>query len=390
VKRRLQQAALFLGSLAFFLAIAEVALRLALPEGYFVWPPNFRETFDVSDDTLKGADAHSTITISPEGMRADPMPRSARYRLLAIGGSTTICNYLDDHDAWPHLVQDRLNERLGAGAVWVGNVGRPGHGTHQHRLHIEKLIPQYPEIDGVLNLVGANDMLIRAMWQRDPVPIPLTTGTVEDLRMAFSVFPGWDAESPWWRRTAIARFLIARRWAFSGDRDVGPLVDSRADLIVNARAFRKQAGGFLPEIPGLSEGLTSYEQHLNKVVDAAMAAGTRLILLTQPTLWKEGLDPEEEASLWMGGPRFDRMAPGVEFLSVSALADGMARYNEVVLRVCRARRVECIDLAAQLPREGIYFWDDAHFTVEGSRRVAQIVSDYLLSREPLANPGSGS
>jgi hypothetical protein len=86
----------------------------------------------------------------------------------------------------------------------------------------------------------------------------------------------------------------------------------------------------------------------------------------------------------MGGPRFDRLAPGAQFYSVRALADGMARYNEVLLGVCRARGVECIDVAGQLPRNGTYFSDDVHYTVEGSRRVAQIVADYLLSRAPLA------
>ena len=389
MKRRLQQAALFLGSLAFFLAIAEAALRLALPEGYFVWPPNFRVTFSLGQNTLRGVDAESSITINSEGMRGDPMPRSARYRLLAIGGSTTICHYLDDADAWPHLVQERLDQQLGEGSVWVGNVGRPGHGTHPHRLHVEKLLAQYPNIDAVLNLVGINDMLIRVMLRRDPVPIP-PPGSDQELRQAFSLFPGSGAESPWYRRTAIARFLVARRWSLFGERDDGPLVDSRAELILRAREFRSQATAFEDEIPDLPEGLAGYEKSLNEIVDAAQVAGRRLIFLTQPTLWREGLTPDEQASLWMGGPRFDRLAPGVAFLSVRALAEGMARYNEVLLGVCRARGIECIDLARQLPREATYFWDDAHYTVEGSRRVAQIISDYLLSRPPLARSAAGS
>jgi lysophospholipase L1-like esterase len=388
VKRRFQQAALFIGSLVFFLAIADLALRFALPEGYFVWPPNFHATFSLGVNTLEGADEESSITINPQGMRGDPMSTTARVRLLAVGGSTTICNYLDDHDAWPYLVQQRLSDRLGEGSVWVGNVGRPGHGTHQHRLHVEKLLAQYPQIDAVLNLVGINDMLIRVMLLQDPIPLP-PAGSDQDLRQAFSVFPGWDAQSPWYRRTGIARFLVSRRWRLLGERDDGPLVDSRAELILRAREFRRQATSFLDELPGLPEGLASYESNLNAIVDAARAARRRLIFLTQPTLWRDGLSPEEEASLWMGGPRFERLAPGAKFHSVRALAEGMARYNEVLLRVCHTRGVECIDLAGQLPREGAFFWDDAHYTVEGSRRVAQIVSDQLLSREPLASSGSG-
>ena len=73
-----------------------------------------------------------------------------------------------------------------------------------------------------------------------------------------------------------------------------------------------------------------------------------------------------------------------------ALADGMAQYNQTLLRVCRERGVECIDVASRLPRDGATFWDDAHFTVEGSHLLAQLVADYLLAREPLAPSGPGS
>jgi lysophospholipase L1-like esterase len=383
VKRRFQQAVLFLGSLVFSLAIAEIALRFSLPEGYFAWPPNFHKTFAARENARQGAGGEASLTINPQGMRGDPISASARVRLLAVGGSTTICADLDDQDAWPYLVQQRLDGRLGEGSVWVGNVGRPGHGTHQHRLHVEKLLAQYPSIDVVLNLVGVNDMLVRVKLLRDPVPLG-KPGSDWDLRMAFSVFPPWVAESPWYRRTAIARFLAARRWRLAGERDDGPLIDDRAEYITRPREYRRQATSSLEELPSLSQGLADYERSLNRIVDAAKAAGRRLIFLTQPTLWKEGLIPEEEASLWMGGPRFDRLAPGAEFYSVRALADGMARYNERLVGVCRARGVDCIDMAGQLLRDGTHFSDDVHYTVEGSRRVAQIVSDYLLAREPFA------
>ncbi len=389
MRRSIQRAALFVGSLALFLAIAELAARLSLADGYYVWPPHFHETFAPGENVLKGAGEESSLTINPQGMRGDPLPTDARYQLLAIGGSTTICSYLDDEDAWPHVVQRRLEAELGEGSVWVGNVGRPGHATAQHRLQVEKLLAQYPAIDGVLMLVGINDMLVRVLLLHDPVPLP-QPGSYQELRQAFSAFPGWDAESPWHRRTGIARFLVARSWRLPGQRDDGPLVDRRAELIVRARDYRRRATSYLQELPGLPEGLAGYEQSLNGIVDAAQAAGGRLIFLTQPTLWREGLSDEEERSLWMGGPRFDRLGPGAEFYSVRTLADGMARYNETLLRVCRTRRVECVDLATELPREGALFWDDAHFTVEGSRRLARLVADYLLSREPLARPGSGS
>lgn len=379
LKRRFQQAALFVGSLALFLAIAELALRLSLPDGYFVWPPNFRESFTPDVNLLKGASDQSSLTINAQGMRGDPLPDDQRIQLLAIGGSTTICTYLDDADAWPFLVQQLLESELGEGSVWVGNVGRPGHTTAHHLLQMQKLLAQYPGIDGVLMLVGINDMVWRIQALRDPVPLP-ARGSDQALRAAFSVFPGWDADSPWYRRTGIARFLMSRSWRLPGQRAEGPLVDARGEFVARARDHRSRVTSFLEELPGLPEGLAVYKKTLNEIVDAAQAAGARLIFITQPTLWREGLGPEEEASLWMGGPRFDRLGPRAQFHSVRALADGMARYNQTLLDVCRERGVECIDAASQLSRDGVVFWDDAHLTLEGSRRLAQLVADYLRSK----------
>jgi hypothetical protein len=167
-------------------------------------------------------------------------------------------------------------------------------------------------------------------------------------------------------------------------------VDRGGEFVARARDHRRQATSFLEELPRLSEGLSLYESSLNVIVDVALAADRRLVFLTQPTLWREGLTAEENRSLWMGGPRFDRLAPGAEFYSVRALADGMARYNQTLLRVCRERGVECIDVASRLPRDGATFWDDAHFTVEGSHFLGKLVADYLGAREPLARPGPGS
>jgi hypothetical protein len=105
----------------------------------------------------------------------------------------------------------------------------------------------------------------------------------------------------------------------------------------------------------------------------------RLILLTQPTLWRADLSDAEKDLLWTGGPGLDRLGPGREYYSASALAEGMRLYNERLLAVCRERGAECFDLAAWIPRDTSIFWDDAHFTEEGARRVAELVSGYLLA-----------
>ncbi len=62
----------------------------------------------------------------------------------------------------------------------------------------------------------------------------------------------------------------------------------------------------------------------------------------------------------------------------------MAAFNRTLLRVCRARKIECIDVSTRMPKEGDFFWDDVHYTERGSQRVAEIVAARLLATEPLA------
>lgn len=48
-----------------------------------------------------------------------------------------------------------------------------------------------------------------------------------------------------------------------------------------------------------------------------------------------------------------------------------------MLEVCADRRVECLDLAAMLPKDDTVFYDDVHFNEAGAERVAAAVAERL-------------
>ena len=117
-------------------------------------------------------------------------------------------------------------------------------------------------------------------------------------------------------------------------------------------------------------------------MDVVEPSGAQLVLLTQPALWSLGLSQEGRDRLMFGGPPLTRSRPGALYYSVEALAEGMAAYNAALLRTCRKRNLNCVDLARALPPDTVVFADDVHYTEEGSRRVASAVASYLL-RGPL-------
>ena len=80
-----------------------------------------------------------------------------------------------------------------------------------------------------------------------------------------------------------------------------------------------------------------------------------------------------------------------DYYAVEPLAQGMASFNETLIRICQERAVECVDLASALPKDATIFYDDAHFNENGARRVAEILAAYLGERPPFADgtPGAG-
>jgi lysophospholipase L1-like esterase len=311
-------------------------------------------------------------------MRGDSYDATYGYRILAVGGSTTICSVLDDAKAWPRLVQDIVNDERGAGAVFVGNVGRPGHTTVQHALQVEKLLAQHEKIDAILVLAGVNDLVIQLNIKRGFIKIDLnaTPDPATALRRAFSVIPA-TPKPRWYAYSGLARWLDTRRIQHASRES--PVVDAQGDMFLKQREYRKTTTNFVDELPDLTTVLVVYERKLNEIIDLAEARRVRPILLTQPSIWREDLPNDAEDRLWFGGPPLNQPQENGEYYSVRALAEGLAAYNQVMLGVCAARRVECIDLAREVPKEGDIFWDDVHYTDRGSRLIAETVANHLLN-----------
>ncbi len=74
--------------------------------------------------------------------------------------------------------------------------------------------------------------------------------------------------------------------------------------------------------------------------------------------------------------------PVDEYYSVATLVEAMDLYNDALLSTCRHRGVECLDLAALLPKDRNVFYDDAHFTEKGARLVAERIAAYLRGTAP--------
>jgi lysophospholipase L1-like esterase len=322
---------------------------------------------------MPGVSGRSLFSTNAHGIRGDDFSDEDDLRILAIGGSTTECLYLDQGEAWPALLQKRLSG-LSPQRVWVGNLGKSGLDTYDHILYMKHLLPQYPRIDAILLMVGVNDMM-HATHHTE-------IGSMDERQreqVAFSAIPN-DLQSEGdlsikgtelWQAYEKLRQRVSSK---------GKIVQDRAGLgYVDLRNLRRQAAERVTTMPDLSEHLHEFRKRLETMVELAKAESLRLILLTQPSMWRPNLSIEEEGLLWFGWA--DELWQS--YYSTEVLDQMLEQFNDVVLDVCQVGGVECIDVASQLPRDTTIFYDDIHFNENGSERVAAIVFKYWRrGREP--------
>jgi lysophospholipase L1-like esterase len=382
--RRLLLAGWLLAGVPLGLVALELAARLRFPapRDYAILPPRYERTFEPRPEIMPGVSGPSLYRTSSLGLRGDEPAEGADPRLVAVGGSATECLYLDQAEAWPQLVQEQL--RSTHPHAWVGNAGRSGHTTREHLLQIEHLVARDPKPELLLVMAGVNDLCKRLAQDADYDPQAMQRPEARRALVlsAFSVLPdGPESNLPWFKQTALWRLASHLRARYTVDPRVQ---QTTGDIYVEWRRRRHEASALRSELPDLASALQEFRDNLTKCVREAHAAGVAVALLEQPALWKEGLSPELEALLWMGGIGEYTTTDGCVYYTSAALAEGLAHYNEVVREVGAAEGAQVVALSSAISGEPRYFYDDVHFTEEGARAVAALVAGAIGSQPPLA------
>jgi len=379
-RRALVKAATLLFGVCVALLLGEILLRVLLPKAdeYYVRPPHMKRIFRPMPSVMSGVEGESRFFTNSIGLRGDELTREFGYRILAVGGSTTECLYLDQDEAWPQLLQAKLNEAGRERKVWVGNAGRSGLNSRDHVVQLKYLLKQYDDMDAVVLLVGVNDLASRLKQDESYDPNFMSRADAEPILIArnFSVVP--DPALPFYKKTALWRLLRdAKSAVIRARNNEGETQDATGVAYVKWREYRRDSPSIRRTLPDLKPTLEEYARNLNTIIDLARAKPVRLILLTQPTLWRRDMSADLSGLLWMGGVGNFQREAGNEYYSADALADGMALYNETLLKVCRERGAECIDLAALVPKDTTAFYDDCHFNEGGAQKVAEAIAAYL-------------
>jgi len=376
-------AALGLATLA-ALAVAEVGLILTRGEQFFPYEPNqvFKKgPFDTRFTPGVSGDAY--FTSNSFGCRG-PEPDGEQYRLLCVGGSTTNCMALDDSEAWPQVLMERVNEAKGDPRfLWVTASGKEGRNSRHHIAHAEHLVPRIPDLDHVLIYCGINDVvswILQDKFTQDDLADP--TQWREIVAESFWISSYTPSDLPWYRHLQLWRLLSTIKddmeTAMNASREEGgDRIDVDFQQWMQIRKNKRQERSFrrldAARLERFEVEVAAYRDRLVRLADSARAAGAEPIFMPQAMHYRD-LSEEELRHLWVG--RF----PDKTMIDPDQLQDLVDQVNDVMREVAAEMNVALVDLPALLQGEEKIFHDGVHFSEHGSRTAAQLIATALLEK----------
>lgn len=327
-------------------AVAEVlVMALFAGPGFHLRAGATEHTFTPDPFQMPGVSSEARSSYNSLGIRgAELPPRDEAYRILCVGGSTTECYYLDDSQAWPLVLAERLNAADGR-RYWVGAAAVSEAGTAQH-LEFIRTSPLVGEMDALVLLVGGNDLV------RSVLGLPVEA----------------SGDAPLWLRSKL---LSLARYVWNVPLGKSLRIDATGERLHEARMGRP----IPPREIDIEGQLAGFEARLRAIVEAADERGVRLVLVTQPVLWDDFLTMLSAKKFWL--TRVIPIPRDWDYLTASNLRDASDLYSQTVVTVGRETGTEVIDAALDLSGKERVFYDDYHLNVEGNAELAAIVAEYF-------------
>ncbi len=342
----------------FCFASLEIVLRIVSPPNLFTPLLPLRPHIKLElHPQLRGISPTARHTTNRWGFRGDepPLQRWGPVTtIVTVGGSTTLCFYLDDAKTWPYLLQEKL--KAAGREAWVGNGGLDGQSTRAHLIFAEKVIPRIRP-DVVVFLTGIND---------------LGFSISEPVRVLGN---SYDKKDVWGNR--IKPFLFNSRviqvlytWKL--------ILWDRVEVVTTSphhdytpRLIQGAPDSVPDDVRPLLPGLPEYRENIRRLIRLTRSAGARPVFLTQPSLF-------EATPYWQvrdGGLYWLRNLKAR--VSGATMRRFLDAYNRTLLEVCAEEKADCYDLASDLRSGPDIFYDTMHLTEKGADRVAELTAAFL-------------
>lgn len=366
--------------LATIVLLCERILRPLLRRGgYYVWLPGLKRILSPDAITHPQLEKVVRFYVNSDGERGNEVgrgQRSARFRILVVGGSAVECYLLDQDTCWTGQLESTLNSAehlklLGVRHVHVGAIGKSGIDSAALDLVLERVLHRYTDIDAIILMFGASDVL---RWLAIGAP-PDSAPERHSLDQCFAQHPEqlfrWHP-----KRTAIVE--VGRR--FHRRLYHRPQYEkSSGKWIGRARDMRSKATEVRCTVPSPAMMLSAFTRNSRRLLVRARQHARHVLVVRQPWFEKCPFSAEEKALLWSGGVGNPFREYVSSFYSDEVLFDLMAQLDEQIVVLANELNVPSVNLMPHLEMSARTFIDHFHFTPLGSKAIASKIADALLA-----------
>ena len=297
---------------------------------------------------------------------ASAVKKAGEYRVLCLGGSTTNCEELPVRARYPTVLQAILRERYPSAKIEVLNAGRPWY-TTKHSLIGYTTYYQLWEPDLIVLMHAMNDLY------RSFSPPRYAIGGY-NIQWSHFYGPAINCARQRPRITLEQKIWKNTRQAF------GKLTGIRYPENTKEKE-PPQEGGDYPLERFVS--IKMFEEHLRRIARCVKNDNRDMLLVSQPSLYKEKMDPEELEVLFIGRTFCYSLngAGQKEFPDHGSLLRAMRAFNDVTKRVALSENAFFADAADRVPKNLRHFINDAHYKEPGAKRLAEEVAKTIIESD---------
>ncbi len=120
--------------------------------------------------------------------------------------------------------------------------------------------------------------------------------------------------------------------------------------------------------------LVAFERNLRDFVQIAQAKKYRVMMATQPSIYRDELsDAEKHGLLFSIVHQFQgKMA------SIESMKRGMEQFNDKARQIAADSGVPLVDLERIVPKSLDYMYDDVHYTKRGNETIGRAVAEQII------------
>lgn len=340
------------------LVLLEGLLRIFQPIPYHVKGNKIKlprdKKYQIINDKTGKLDKIIATSRNHLGFRGEmpPLDFAGSLTIVAVGGSTTACEYISDGKTWCDLLAGKLRKHFKD--VWVNNAGLDGVSTFGHLVLMKDyLIKMRPKI--VLFLVGANEIGLSdySVWDRRDFKKPLAGLIAPYMEKLINSSEVLDYALNFYRYYRAKRIgLLNQIYDFTQLQPVNMSVEKVNSLL----QLHKE------------KYLSPYTERLTSLIKICRDNSLEPVFITQPLVFGGGIDPVTGVDLGKVGP---------QAINGKTLWQILELYNQALRNTAAAQGVFLIDLAREMPKTSEFFYDNYHFTNAGCAVVASIIDQHL-------------